>query len=79
MNQKELNALLDEVARITGGTFPRNFPKRPVGRPKGVKWNKITRLTIRLYDASREDIAYIRGVVKQVQAEIHKRNACEAK
>ena len=52
--------------------------KRPVGRPKGVKWNKITRLTIRLYDASREDIAYIRGVVKQVQAEIHKRNGCKA-
>lgn len=74
-----MNDYLDEIARITGGTFPREFPKRPVGRPKGVKWNKLTRLTIRLYDASREDIAYIRGVVKQVQEEIHKRNACEAK
>lgn len=52
--------------------------KRPVGRPKGVKWTKLTRLMIRLYDASREDIAYIRGIVKQVQAEIYKRNGCKA-
>lgn len=78
MNQKELNVLLAEVARITGGTFPRNFPKRPVGRPKGAKWNSVFKTTIRLYDASREDIAYIRGVVKQVQAEIYKRNGCKA-
>lgn len=79
MNQKELNVLLDEIARVTGGTFTRKLPKRPAGRPKGVKWNKLTRLTIRLYDASREDIAYIRGVVKQVQEQINKRNACEGK
>lgn len=74
-----MNDYLDEIARVTGGTFSREFPKRPVGRPKGVKWNKLTRLTIRLYDASREDIAYIRGVVKQVQEQIYKRNACETK
>lgn len=74
-----MNDYLDEIARITGGTFPKELPKRSAGRPKGVKWNKLTRLTIRLYDASREDIAYIRGVVKQVQEQINKRNACEGK
>lgn len=47
--------------------------KRPVGRPKGVKWNKITRLTIRLYDASREDIAELRAFVKFLQTKIYKR------
>lgn len=52
--------------------------KNPVGRPKGAKWNSVFKTTIRLYDASREDIAYIRGVVKQVQAEIYKRNGCKA-
>ena len=52
--------------------------KNPVGRPKGAKWDRIFKTTIRLYDASREDIAYIRGVVKRVQAEIYKRNGCKA-
>jgi hypothetical protein len=53
--------------------------KRPVGRPKGVKWDKITRLTIRLYDAEPTDLAKIRGFVKQIQDEIRKRKSCDKK
>lgn len=44
-----------------------------MGRPIGVKWARVHRQTVRLYDATREDVAELRAFVKFLQTKIYKR------